>query len=413
MAKQNFIAALDIGSGKIRCLIGAPDGSGRVKVLGGATVSCQGVKGGVVANIEETARAIATCVEFAEAEAKATISGVLLGVRGAHIQSLNNRGAFNIARSDKEVTVADVQSVISNAKAVGLSSDREILHVVPQGFSLDRQRGVPNPVGMEGSLLEVDVHLVTASTNQLNNVLKSVGKAGFAVIEPIYSLLAVGEQLVTPEERDLGTLLIDFGGQSTSLGIYSEGSLRYSKELPIGSDDITRDLAFGLETSLLTAERVKIEHGFAHPSLLKEDYDIEFTGIDGRTPARIKAKALMDLLLPRVEDIFTVIGDTLEASSFRNAIGPGGVILTGGGSLMRGTAQAAAQLLEMKARIGVAHPDKVSADEKWLTPGYATALGLLTFSSQSHWGTGAAQKTGLLIPSWLRKTISGLEDLFR
>jgi len=155
------------------------------------------------------------------------------------------------------------------------------------------------------------------------------------------------------------------------------------------------------------------EHGFAHPSLLREDYDIEFTGIDGRTPARIKAKALMDLLLPRVEDIFTVIGDTLEASSFRNAIGPGGVILTGGGSLMRGTAQAAAQLLEMKARIGVAHPDKVSADEKWLTPGYATALGLLTFSSQSHWGTGAAQKTGLLIPSWLRKTIYGLEDLFR
>ena len=412
MAKQDFIAGLDIGSGRLRCLIGARDESGRMKVLGGATVLCQGVNGGVVVNIEETAQAIASCVEQAEAEAKATVSAVFLGVRGAHIQSLNNRGSFNIARTDKEVTAADVQSVISNAKAVGLSSDREILHVVPQGFSLDRQRGVPNPVGMEGSLLEVDVHLVTASTNQLNNVMKSVSKAGFAVIEPVYSLLAVGEQLVAKEARDLGSLLIDFGGQSISLGIYSEGSLRYSKELAIGSDSITRDLAFGLETSLLTAERVKIDHGVAHPSLLKGDEEIEFTGVDGRTPAKIEASALMAIILPRVEEIFSVIADALEESPFRNAIGPNGAILTGGGSLMRGTAQAAAQVLGMKARIGIVHPDKISAEEKWLDPGYATALGLLTFSSQSRWGTGVNRIAGRNIPVWLRKLIDLLEELF-
>jgi cell division protein FtsA len=410
--KPEVIAGLDVGSGKVRCLIGAADESGRVKVLGGATVPCQGVKGGVVVNIEETAQAVATCVERAEAEAKATISGVFLGVRGAHLQSLNNRGAFNIARTDKEVTAEDVQSVISNAKAVGLSSDREILHVVPQGYSLDRQRGVPSPVGMEGSLLEVDVHLVTASTAQLNNVMKSVGKAGFAVLEPVYSLLAVGDQLVTAEERDLGALLIDFGGESISLGIYSEGSLRYSKELAIGADAITRDLAFGLETSLLTAERVKVDHGMAHPALLKGDEDIEYSGVDGRTSAKIKASAMMDIILPRVEEIFTVIADDLQGSPFRNAIGPGGAILTGGGCLMRGTALAASQLLGMKARIGVAHPDKVSAHEKWLDPRYATALGLLTFSSQSRWGTGSSHIGGRKVPDWLRKVVSVFEELF-
>ena len=411
-AKSNSIAGLDIGSGKVRCLIGAPDDSERLEVIGGAAVPCQGVKGGVVVNIEETAEAIAICIERAEAQTKTKVSDVFLGVRGVHIQSLNNRGAFNIARSDKEVTAADVQSVIANAKAVGLSSEREILHVVPQGFSLDRQRGVPSPVGMEGSLLEVDVHLVTASTTQLNNVMKSVAKAGFAVIEPIYSLLAVGEQLVTKEEQDLGTLLIDFGGQSISLGIYSEGSLRYSKELGIGADSITRDLAFGLETSLLTAERVKIEHGAAHPSLRKDDRDIEFPGIDGRTKTKIKASAMMAIILPRVEEIFDIIADELEASPFKNAIGPSGAILTGGGSLMRGTALAAAQVLEMKARLGVAHPDKVLVDQQWLDPGYATALGLLTFSSQPRWGTGATQNAGRNTPAWLRKIISILEELF-
>jgi cell division protein FtsA len=265
---------------------------------------------------------------------------------------------------------------------------------------------------MEGSLLEVDVHLVTASTNQLNNVMKSVTKAGFTVIEPIYSLLAVGEQLVTAEERESGALLIDFGGQSTSLGIYSEGSLRYSKELPIGSDDITNDLAFGLETSLLAAERVKIDHGFAHPSLLKDDADIEFCGVDGRTLAKTKASKMMGIILPRVEEIFSTIDDELQGSPLRNAIGPGGAILTGGGSLMRGTAQAAAQVLGMKARNGVAHPERVMVDEKWLNPGYATALGLLTFSAHSGWATGNTHNAGHNTPVWLRKIISFLEELF-
>lgn len=412
MAKQEVVAGLDMGSGRVTCLIGSPEENGRIRVLGGATASCRGIKGGVVVNIQETTRAVAQVVEEAEAGAKATVSGLYLGIRGGHLQSFNNRGAFNIARTDKEITAEDVQSVVASAKAIPISSDREILHVMPQGFSLDRQRGVPNPVGMEGSLLEVEVHIVTASSAHLNNVMKTVAQAGFEVIEPVYGLLAAGEQLVTPEEKDLGCLIIDFGGQSVSLGVYSEGSIRYSKELAVGSDFITRDLAVGLHTSILTAERIKIAHGIAHPSLLNGDEDIEFHGVDGRTPVKVKTSTMMGIILPRVEEIFSLVADDLQNSGYADMIGPGGVVLTGGGSLMRGTAKAAEQILGLSVRHGVAHPDAVSAEEKWLDPVYATALGLLSFSASSRWGLGVTRITQRKKPVWLRRIGSVFEDLF-
>ncbi len=413
MSKQDVVAGLDIGSGRVTCLIGAPEeGGGRIRVLGGASLPCRGVKGGVVINILETARAITQAVEDAESQAKVTVSGVYLGVRGSHLQSFNNRGAFNIARTDKEITAEDVGAVVANAKAVPLSTDREIMHVVPQGFSLDRQRGVPQPVGMEGSLLEVEVHVVTASSAHLNNLVKTVGQAGFEVVEPVYGLLAGGEVLVTPEERDLGCLLIDFGGQSISLGVYSEGSIRYSKELPIGSDFITRDLAVGLRTSLAAAERIKMEHGIAHPSLLNGDNEIEFHGVDGRTPNRIKTSAMMGIILPRVEEIFSVIAEELQSSSYADVVVPGGAVLTGGGSLMRGTLAAAEQILGMQVRLGMAHPDLFVVDDRWLSPTYSTALGLLHFSKAIRWEATNSRSVARKKPMWLRRVASVFEDIF-
>lgn len=414
IAKPEIVAGLDIGSGRVTCLIGSPDpDSQRMRVLGGASAVCRGIKGGVVINIPETTHAVTKVVEEAEAAAGTVVKGVYLGVRGNHLQSFNNRGAFNIARTDKEITAEDVSAVVGNAKAIPLSTDREILHVVPQGFSLDRQKGVPHPVGMEGSLLEVEVHIVTASTAHLNNLIKTVGAAGFEVVEPIYGLLAAGEMLVTPEEKDLGSLLIDFGGQSVSLGVYSEGSIRYSKELSIGSDFITRDLAVGLKTSLATAERIKMEHGIAHPSLLNGDADIEFHGMDGRTPNRIKTSTMMNIILPRVEEIFSVIAEELQNSNYADLVVPGGAVLTGGGSLMRGTLAAAEQILGMPVRLGMAHPDLFTADDPWLNPTYATALGLLHFSREFRWASGGSRFTAARKrPVWLRRIASVIEDLF-
>lgn len=413
MAKSDVVAALDLGSGRVTVLIGAPEPGGeKLRVLGGASVPCRGIKGGVVVNIMEAAHAITKAVEDAEAASKQVVRGLYLGVRGGHLQSFNNRGAFNIARTDKEITAEDVESVIANARAIPLSSDREILHVVPQGFALDRQRGVPNPVGMEASLLEVEVHIVTASSAHLNNISKAVTQAGFDVIEPVYGLLATGDLLVTPEEKDLGSLLVDFGGQSVSLGVYSEGCLRYSKEIPIGSDYITRDLAHSLRTSLLTAENIKKSHGIAHAEILNGDDEIRFHGIDGRTPHSIKTSTMLGIILPRVEEIFTIVADDLRSSSYADVVVSGGAILAGGGSLLRGTAQAAHDILEIPVREGMPHPDLFAADEEWFKPTYATALGLLHYSTGRHWGVAPARGALRKRPLWLRRITSVFEDIF-
>ena len=408
-----LVAGLDIGSGRVTCLIGSPDpATGVVKVLGGSSVACRGLKGGVVINILEAASAVTRAVEEAESAVKATVSSVWLGVRGSHLQSFNNRGAYNIARTDREITADDVNAVVSSARAIPLSSDREILHVVPQGFSLDRQRGVPHPVGMEASLLEVDVHLVTASSAHLNNIMKTVAQAGFEVVEPVYGLLAAGETLVTQEEKELGCVLIDFGGQSLSLGVYCEGAIKYSKELALGSDFITRDLAVGLKTSIATAERIKLDHGIAHPSLLNGDPDIECHGIDGRTPLRVKTSTMMGIILPRVEEIFTIVAEDLQNSSYADVVAPGGAILTGGGSLMRGTLEAASQILGVPVRRGVPHPDSILADDVWLSPIYATALGLLQYSTSPRWGGVNVRAVARKRPVWMRKITTMLEELF-
>ncbi len=414
MGKREAVAGLDIGSSRVSCVIGEPDlETSKLRILGGASLPCRGLKGGVVINLQETARVVAQAVEEAEAKARRVVSDVYVGVRGNHLQSFNNRGAFNIARTDKEITTEDVASVIGNAKAIPLSPDREILHVVPQGYSLDRQKGVPHPVGMEGALLEVEVHIVTASSAHLNNVYKSVSQAGFKVIEPVYSLLALGETLVTPEEKDLGSILIDLGGQSISLGVYCEGALRYSREVPIGADFITRDLAVGLRTSITTAERIKLEHGIAHPSLLDGDPEIGFNGIDGRSQKLVKTSAMMGIILPRVEEIFTVVAQEIQNSSLAEMAAAGGAIVTGGGSLMRGTIEAAEQILEMPVRLGMAHPDEVEGDESWLSPTYATAVSLLQFPSRASWASGNGRSVaGARRPEWLRRMIGVFEGIF-
>ncbi|OIO07642.1 MAG: cell division protein FtsA [Elusimicrobia bacterium CG1_02_63_36] len=414
MGKSELIAGLDLGSGRVVCVLGTPDPEGQgTKILGGAIVPTRGLKGGVVLNIHETARAIRAAVEKAEEQAGQMVHGLYIGVRGDHIQSFNNSGNYNIARTDKEITAEDVRGVIEHAKAIPISADREILHVIPQSFALDRQGGVPDPIGMEGALLEVDVHIVTASSSHVTNLTKAVAEGGFDVIEPVYSLLALGEFLVTEEERDLGSLLVDVGGQSISLGIFAEGGIKFSKELPFGSDFITRDLAHGLRTKIPTAERIKIEHGIAHPALLNGNGDdlIEFKGVDGRTVHSVKKNTMVDIILPRVEEMFTHIGEEVQNSNYGDLAVPGGTILTGGGSQLRGLAQAAEQILNMPARGAYAHPGIVDAPAAILEdPSYATALGLVCYPQSASFGqTTIARRTEGRVLRGLRRWF---KDLF-
>ncbi|MFA6029234.1 MAG: cell division protein FtsA [Elusimicrobiota bacterium] len=417
MAKTDLIAGLDIGSGKVTCVLGTlePDGSG-LRILSGASIPCRGVKGGVVINIKETAHAIRQAVEKAEAEsAGSVVQGVYLGVRGKHLESYNNRGAYNIARTDKEITAEDVRAVIENAKAIPISNDREILHVIPQGFALDRQRGVPDPVGMEGSLLEVEVHIVTALSSHLNNLTKAVAEAGFDVLEPIYSALALGELVVTPEERELGALLVDLGGHSVTLAIYGEGAIRFSKELPIGTEAITGDLAHALRTNFQVAERMKLEHGVAHPRLAAEgDAEVDYLGVDGRTPRKTSGKTMLSIVVPRIEETFSLIAQEVRNSPFADVAMGSGAILSGGGAMLRGMPEAGEQILEMSVRLGLVPPGVVSAPQKFFDDAtFTTAMGLVRYPVTTMRETvrreQGARKTD---PRWLRKARGMFQEIF-
>ncbi len=400
MAKPDIVVGLDVGSAQVVCVVAKRDPeTGALEAVGGARRACRGLKGGVVINIDETAQAVARVVE--EAEAMGDLVGatraVLIGVRGGHLQTFNHHGAMNIARTDKEITVEDRDQVVENTKAVPISPDREIVHVIPQDFILDRQPGVPNPVGMEASLLEVDVHIVTASQSHLNNVWKAIAKAGFQVEEPIYGLLAVGDAVVTSEEKDLGCVLVDLGGQTTGLAVYADGAVRYTKELTLGSDAVTNDLSHALRTSLAEAQKVKERWGSASRSLTEGDMDeeLEYVSVDGRTSRRVKRQALVDYISPRIEELFTVVQEELQNSGYGDRVSGGGVILTGGGALLTGMAGAAEQILELPVRLGL--PQGLAGPADILGhPSYATALGLLHYRHVGEWARSrrAAPKGG-------------------
>src|SRR5229473_3656584 len=381
MAKTDIVAGLDIGSAQVACVIGRRDAqTGQIEVRSGSRSACPGgLKGGVVINIDETARAVTRICEEAEEAAKEMVKDVTIAVRGTHLQTFNNHGALNIARTDKEITADDVDKASESAQAVHLSADREIIHTIPQGFTLDRQQGVPNPVGMEGSLLEVDVHIVTASRSHLNNIFKAINLAGFTVTEPIYGLLAAGEVVVTQEERDLGSLLIDIGGQTTDMAVYFDGSIHYTEKLSIGADSVTRDLAYGLRTSLSQAQQIKENFGVSMSSLLEQnEAEVNFTAMDGRTFRKVSRRTLIDMIEPRIEEIFTLISEKLQDSGYADRVVPGGADLTGGGSLLKGIEQASEKILQLSSRVGLPQ-GVVGKSEVVGHPSFATAIGLLGF----------------------------------
>jgi cell division protein FtsA len=396
MPKPDIVVGLDVGSAQVVAVLAQRDPeTDALQVLGGARRACRGLKGGVVINIDETAQAVARAVEEAEglADLVGATKSLLIGIRGAHLQTFNHHGAMNIARTDKEITPEDRDQVVENTKAVPISPDREIVHVIPQDFILDRQSGVPNPVGMEASLLEVDVHIVTASQSHLNNVWKAIAKAGFQVEEPIYGLLAVGDAVVSPEEKDLGCVLLDLGGQTTGIAVYAEGAVRFTKELVLGADAVTHDLSHALRTSLVEAQKIKERDGAASRSLADGNLEetLEYLSVDGRTTKRIKRQGLVDFISPRIEELFTVVQEELRNSGFGDRVAGGGVILTGGGSLLKGMAGAAEQILELPVRHGL--PQGLAGRADILGhPSYATALGLLHYRHLGEWARSRRAK---------------------
>lgn len=411
MAKSEILTGLDLGSGKVTCIIAERDEEkNKVRVLGGASADCKGLKTGMAINIEEVTRSVSVAVEAAESRSGQVASDVLLGIRGPHLYSLEGHGRLNIARTDQEITAEDVSNVIENGKAFSLEHGMEIVHVVPQKFSLDRLQGVPNPIGMQGALLEVRTHMVLGQSPVISNLVKAVSTAGFKLADnPIYTLLALGELVVSEEEKALGTLLMDIGGQTTSLAIYVDGSIHFSKELTIGGDSISKDIAHGLGTTAGWARELKEKYGVCFTAMADKEKRITIMKADRRTKAEITNKDLLPFIQPRLEEIFELAFEAVQKSQYTDL--SGGVILSGGGSLLKGMPEAAAELLEL-TQSHLAYPvhDLLVCPEEYLSQPYLGAVALTCYPYLKTWDTdlpGPGRGSGAFKRIWQQ-----LADLF-
>jgi len=380
--KQRIVIGLDVGSSNVYAVVGKITQKPEVEIAGSARVSCRGLRNGVVVNIEETTRAIGQAIEEAEGMANTPIKAVYVGIEGGHIESFNHQGAIMISRSDKEIAEEDILRVIDSARAIRLSPEREIIHTLPQGFVVDGQKGVMDPVGMEGSHLGVHVHIVTGVSTIINNLIKCINRNGLEVEDIVLSVLAAAETVVTPEEKDLGCVLIDFGGQTVDLAVFVEGALKATRALPIGSEIITKDIAHCLHVPLSEAERIKKEFGCAQMKMISDNVEINILGMDGKTRGTILTSKLCEIIEPRVEEIVTFVREEMAKIGRENLI-PAGGILTGGGALLRGVKEITEDILDLPMRLGM--PQKLEGPSEVISsPDYATAIGLIKYAQKEE-----------------------------
>ena len=383
MAKTNIIAGLDVGSGKLTAVAAAHDfETNTLQILAGRSVPCKGVRGGVVSDIRETSAAVTHLLGGIERELNKDIGSLFVGVRGAHLESFCNHGTYNISRMDKEITQSDMELAVENAKAMPIKNDNEIVNVITQGFSIDKLRGINNPEGMEGSLLEVDVHITTGSSTHLNNLAKAIQRPGYKIDGTFYGLVPLGDCVLSQEEKDIGAMIIDLGGETMSVGIYIDGILKFSRDIPYGCDLITSDLSRVLHTSRQNAREIKEKYGVAFPTFLDEEGEVPVPSLDGRSSHNIKKSYILDIIQPRVEELFEQIQHCVATSGYKNFPVVG--VLTGGGSQMPGMTDQAVNILGLKeVRRGVVQRDLVTSDDDFFDPVYSTAMALAVYASDN------------------------------
>jgi cell division protein FtsA len=381
MAKhERLLVGLDIGTTKICVIVGEIVEDKRIDIIGIGTHPSKGLKKGMVINIDSTVESVKRAVEEAELMAGVEINSVYTGIAGGHIQGVNGKGV--IAIKEGEITRSDIERVLDAAKVVSIPIDREILHVIPQEFIVDGQDGIRDPLGMSGARLEVCVHIITGAVTSAQNIVKCVKKAGLETMDVILQPLASSEAVLTPEERDLGVMVVDIGGGTTDMAIFVEGAVRHTAVLPLGGNHLTNDIAIGLRTPPGEAEKLKIRYGCAMTELVKENETIEVSSVGGRPPRIMSRQLLSEVIEPRAEEIFTLVAGELEKAGFADKI-PSGVVLTGGSSLTHGMVELCEQVLNLPARIGT--PSNMGGlIDIVRSPMYATGVGLLIYAYQSQ-----------------------------
>ena len=383
MAKRGPLVGLDIGTTKVCVIVAEQDEDGEVHITGMGTSPSSGVRKGVVVDLDATTRAIEEAVDKAERMAGVKLAGAAVGVSGEHIASQNSRGVVAVARADHEIGEQDVARVVEAARMTAIpASDREIIHLLPRDFVVDGQDGVKNPVGMYGTRLEVETHIVTGAGTLLANLLKCVHRAGLEAEELVLEPLASGEAVLTPAERELGVALVDIGGGTSSLGIFAGGGLCHAAVLPVGGNHITNDVAVGLRTPIAEAEKLKVRHGCATAAMAADGELVEIFHIGTREPRILPRRVLGEIIEPRLSEIFAMVKVQLKRSGYAHVI-PAGVVATGGTACLRGLGELAAERLALPARIGVPELSGTMADTVG-SPMYATGVGLVLHVAQQH-----------------------------
>ncbi len=380
---------LDVGTTKVCCIIAQSDGNGGdMKLLGAGVAPSHGVKRGTVVDIDATIQAIENAVHKAETMANVKVSEAYVGLSGDHIRGLNTQGAIAISKNGHPVTYedeiknSDITRVLEMARAVSLPVDREILHILPQEFVVDHQGGIKNPTGMVGRRLEAHVHLITCATSAAKNITKCVEEAGIVVRRFIYQPLASGEAVLEPHEKKLGVVLVDIGGGTTDICVYFEGEVRHSAVIALGGDCISNDLAMMTQVSIDEAEEIKTKYGSAKAAMASTDLEFELPYSAGETPRKASEHEVSRYVEARMTEIFQMVKREIERADIANPVSFG-VVLTGGGSLLKNAASLGEEILNAQVKIGI--PKGLSGVvDVAASPIYATAIGLVQHPTLAH-----------------------------
>lgn len=380
---EEIIVGLDIGTTKICAVVGEIS-QNEINIIGIGTYSSKGLKKGVVVDIESTVASIKKAVEEAELMAGCEIRDVYVGIAGSHISGFNSHGIIAIKGSEKgsEVLKQDIDRVIEAARAVAIPTDREIVHVLPQGYAVDYQKGIQNPVGMTGVRLEADVHIVTGSVTSVRNIVKCANRAGLDVKDIVLESIASSEAVVMKEEKALGTALIDMGGGTTDLAVFYDNNIKHTFVLPLGGNNLTNDIAIGFAAPLAEAEIIKKKYGTCISRNISKDEIIEVPGLGGRHPRKLSRQILGEILEPRVEEIFLLIKKELNRVNIVSSM-PSSIVITGGTSLLNDSVDLAESVFGVPVRLG--SPIGISGlTDVVNNPMYATGVGLVLYGSKNQ-----------------------------
>ncbi len=399
---ERYVVGLDIGTSKIACVVGEVRESGAVDIVGIGEAPSRGIRRGIVVNLDATAEAVRNAVEQAELMAGVSVEAATVGLAGGHIRTFNSRGVVAVTGRDHTVSREDVSRVLEAARAVSIPEDREIVHVLPQEYAVDEQPGIANPVGLTGSRLEANVHIVTGASTQIQNLVTCVNRAGVEVRDMVLETLATAEAVLTRDEKELGVALVDIGGGTTDLAVFERGSLWHSSVVPVGGGHFTNDLAVGLRAPIPEAERLKRQYGCCLASMIEEDEAIEVPTVGGRKPRLLSRQVMAEILQPRAEELFAILQGEIERAGFERALNAG-VVLTGGGCLLPGMTDVAEQVFELPVRQGQV-TGVGGLTEPASGPEYAVAIGLALYGARHR---ESQHRAGLPVRAGLLTRVSG------